>query len=290
MVGPFESLIQHASDMFSVITPDGVVLYASPSVEQLTGFQVDEFVGQDGMWWIHPDDRRRVRRALLASMRAPGKVVRLETRFRCRDDRWIDLDTFATNLLDDPSVGGIVLNSRDISERKQAEARLRAAEARYRILVEQMPAVSYVATDADDNEPVFFSPQAVDVFGYTPAELIARSERWLDDIHPDDRDRVWQAHVETNVTGERYDVEYRYQTPEGGYRWLRDIADAGEGADGQHYWQGVVFDISAQKATEQRLRDLQLRFQLLVEILCNLRFYLSLRFQESALGQVKSVL
>jgi len=269
-VGPFESLVKNASDMFSVINPAGVVLYASPSVERLTGYRADEYVGQDGSWWIHPDDRKVVRRAVLASMRSPEQVMRLEVRFLCLDGNWIDLDTYATNLLDDPSVGGIVLNSRDISDRKRAEARLRETEARYRILIEQMPVVSYVMTDGDENEILFFSPQSVDVFGYTPEELIARSDTWLEDIHPDDRERVWRSHVETNLTGERYDLEYRFRTPDCGYRWVRDIADAvaqdtDQGGTGRRNWQGVVIDITAQKESEQRLRDLQLRYQSLVE-------------------------
>jgi diguanylate cyclase (GGDEF)-like protein/PAS domain S-box-containing protein len=191
-------------------------------------------------------------------------VMRFEARFRCRDERWIDLDTIVTNLLDDPAVGGIVLNARDITDRKQAEHRVREAERRYRLMIEQMPAAAYITNDSDNNHLLYFSPQATDIFGYSPDELIARSVNWLDDIHPDDRERVWQEHLTTNATGTRYDVEYRFRTRERGYLWVRDIAEAIEG-DNERTWHGIIIDISAQKQAEQNVRDLQLRYQSLVE-------------------------
>ena len=118
----FRSLVQQATDLVSVVDAAGIVQYASASVERLTGFPPEDFLGQDGLDWIHPDDRLRLRRFLITRQRRPGYGGTIEARFRRRDGSWLALEASVTNLLDDPAVRGLVLNARDISEHQQALA------------------------------------------------------------------------------------------------------------------------------------------------------------------------
>ncbi len=120
----FRALVQHASDLITVVGPDTTVRYQSPSVEGVLGYRAEDTVGRRMLDLAHPDDLPRVLAALRRA-EAPGtRAEPFEWRLRRRDGEWAHLETLPTNLLDDPLVGGIVLNSRDISERVRFQRRL----------------------------------------------------------------------------------------------------------------------------------------------------------------------
>jgi diguanylate cyclase (GGDEF)-like protein/PAS domain S-box-containing protein len=122
----FRSLIQHSSDVITIIDTEGVVKFISPSVERVLGYLPTELDGESLLALLHPEHEGRAREALTRSGRpAPGAPTEpAEWRVRHRDGRWIDLESVATNLLDDPAIGGIVVNTRDVSERKLLEQQL----------------------------------------------------------------------------------------------------------------------------------------------------------------------
>ncbi len=121
----FSSLVQNSSDVVSVIEPDTTVRYVSPSVERVLGYEPSKLEGTKLAELMHPDDKTRVLSFLASAVREsethPGLI---ELRLRHRDDFWLHVETLRTNLLHDPNVKGIVLNTRDISERKEFEEQL----------------------------------------------------------------------------------------------------------------------------------------------------------------------
>jgi diguanylate cyclase (GGDEF)-like protein/PAS domain S-box-containing protein len=122
----FASLVQNSSDMVTVILADSSIRYQSPSIERVMGYQVEELLGARLIeYLIHPDDVPRIV-ALLAEFtgqqdHAPELV---EFRWRHRDGRWLHVESLWSDLSLDPNVGGIVMNTRDISERKLFEQQL----------------------------------------------------------------------------------------------------------------------------------------------------------------------
>jgi PAS domain S-box-containing protein len=164
-------------------------------------------------------------------------------------------------------VEALTLTARTIGaaiERERVAERFDETQARYRMLIEQIPAVTYIE-DAVTGDEIYSSPQTQALLGYPAAEW-GTCERWLDAVHPDDRDRVL-ATDRAAETGDRpFDSEYRLRTASGDYVWVREHAAPIPEADGRtRYWQGVRFDITAEKHAQERLRAAEERYRLLVE-------------------------
>ena len=122
----FRSLVQNASDIITVLDGNGTITYESPSVERVLGHKPEDLVDETAFGYVHPEDRDHVRRFFVESVQLGGiGPSPLEFRFRHADGTWRDLEALGANLMEEPSVGGIVVNSRDITERKQVEDSLR---------------------------------------------------------------------------------------------------------------------------------------------------------------------
>ena len=120
----FRSLVQHSSDVIIVTKQTGVMRFVSPSATRVLGYDPSELMGQQITNVLHPDDRDRASIFFSEAARAPGVTGPTEWRFRQPDGSWLHAEILATNLLGDATVRGIVLNTRDVSERKRLEEQL----------------------------------------------------------------------------------------------------------------------------------------------------------------------
>jgi PAS domain S-box-containing protein len=141
----YQAMIEHSSDALILSRPTlGGILYASPAIERLLGYTMDDLRGKEVMDYIHPEERENALRLRAELMRSPGKVSVDEVRVGHKDGsyRWIELTR--KNLLNEPSVRAVVFNFRDITERKQAEAERLRLEGRLR-QAEKLEAVGRLA-------------------------------------------------------------------------------------------------------------------------------------------------
>jgi PAS domain S-box-containing protein len=123
------SLIEHAMDMITVIDSRGVIRYQSPSIQRVMGFTPEEIVGHDAFDFVHPEELDKLRERFAARVASPGSLGEVEYRFRNKAGEWRIVSGTARNLLHLPSVGGIVLNCRDVTDRRQEQQELQRTAA-----------------------------------------------------------------------------------------------------------------------------------------------------------------
>ena len=121
----FRSLVQNSADVNMILQTDGTIDYESSSVERVLGFRAEDRLGRHALTAIHPDDQAWARELLTDVGRTPGAMVSGEMRVGHADGSWRWIEVVAKNLTDDPAVGGLVVNYRDITTRKTLEDELR---------------------------------------------------------------------------------------------------------------------------------------------------------------------
>src|SRR5918995_1331672 len=135
------SVVENSSVAVTIVDPDGTLRYANPAFGRMLGYDPAEAVRRMNVLdHVYPDDLPHLLEETERAM-AEGKATsnRAEYRFRHADGSWRWVESVGTYLLDDPAVRGVVVTSRDVTERKEAEEKLRQAEQRYRTLIEQIP-------------------------------------------------------------------------------------------------------------------------------------------------------
>jgi diguanylate cyclase (GGDEF)-like protein/PAS domain S-box-containing protein len=121
----FRSLVQNSTDVVMVVDADSTLRYVSPSIQGVFGYEAGELEGTRLTELIHPDDKAQMLQFLTgAGRQGAASTTIVESRIRHRDDFWLHVETLRTDLMHDPNVKGIVLNSRDVSERKAFEEQL----------------------------------------------------------------------------------------------------------------------------------------------------------------------
>jgi two-component system cell cycle sensor histidine kinase/response regulator CckA len=135
----FRSLIENGMDLISIIGADGRFTYASPAVTRLLGYGQTELIGAVGFGYVHPNDRARVEAAFARAIGGATSEIREEFRFRHKNGSWRCFESVVTNLVDEPMVAGLVINSRDVTERRQAEETLHRERFLVDMLMEHIP-------------------------------------------------------------------------------------------------------------------------------------------------------
>jgi PAS domain S-box-containing protein len=132
----FHPLFRHASEVITILGADGTILYESPSIERILGYRSEDLVGRNILDYVHPEDLERVSGLYKKCLASPGVRVDLRFRFRNANGAWRQLEAVAENLLGDPAVAGVVVNSRDITRRMETEKELQRSLERLLALYE----------------------------------------------------------------------------------------------------------------------------------------------------------
>ncbi|HZA60851.1 MAG TPA: PAS domain-containing protein [Actinomycetota bacterium] len=150
-------------------------------------------------------------------------------------------------------------------ESRGAQDSLEAAEAKYRVLVERVPAITYIAEFGLDGRWWFVSPQIESVLGYTVEEWMADRGLWERSLHPDDQPAALEQEAVALATGQPLSSEYRVFAKDGREVWIRDEAVVATGDLGAPVLQGVMYDVTKQREAERASQEARAQYQTLVE-------------------------
>jgi diguanylate cyclase (GGDEF)-like protein/PAS domain S-box-containing protein len=154
------------------------------------------------------------------------------------------------------AIVGVIGTSRDVTHYSLDDRQLAIAEMRYRLVVEQIPAITCLYSIKNGVHGYeYISPQVTEMLGYTPREY---AELWAKEpaavFHPDDLDRMIAEVERINAAHAPATVEYRHRMKSGGWKWVRELASPIPGDDPSHRrWQGIIFDLTEDHALTERL-------------------------------------
>jgi PAS domain S-box-containing protein len=256
------ALVENIPAVVYVEAPDAdpAKFYIGPQVEAIFGYPAHEWTWTPDFWIdrVHPDD---LASALAADRRSNDthEPYRLEYRFRRADGTYIWVRDEAVFLPGGEAEEGFWQGFLvDITAQKEAEEQLRETSERFRAIVEQNPAVIYTQ-EFDPNDPsysrtTYISPRQTELLGYGLDEVLADPTLWTRQLHPEDRERVLEADIASNVEGaDSFSMEYRMITKDGRIVWVNDQAKKVEIEGRPPFWQGFLVDITERKAAETRL-------------------------------------
>ena len=262
----YRTLIEQLPIVTYIDAPDESLanLFVSPQVNDLLG-RPSGSTGEEWAERVHPEDRERARSETIAGVRSGGPFT-LEYRMVRDDGQVIWVRDSATTVRDEDGEPEYVLGFFfDITQRKEAELQLQEVERRYRNLVEQLPAVTYMDTADDELSSIYVSPQVETVLGLS-ADTFTTDDAWASHLHPEDRDEAERGIREAIRKGDPFILEYRMIRPDGSVVWIRDQGNVVKGEDGRPaYVQGLYVDISEQKRLESELRSEAVKFKSLAE-------------------------
>jgi len=263
----FENIFERAPEAYYLIDLHGRFVSGNRAAEELIGYSREELIGKHiatcGL--VSEPYACNALRALTKSIQG-NDVEDVELVLNHRNGSHVPVEVRAFPV--DYSGRILILGMAcDISARKRMEeelqarleertAELRQVNARYRQVVDQVPAVAYICELGCAGKWQYVSRQIEPMFGFTPEEWMAEPGFWFDHVHPDDRGRV-RAEEDSCHNGNSYRLEYRLQTKKKDYRWVRDEAQIFTGPDGVLLWHGLLLDIHEAKHLEEQLRQAQ---------------------------------
>jgi PAS domain S-box-containing protein len=174
----FRALVEHSMEEISLVSADGTLVFESPSTRRPLGYPPGSFIGHNLFELFHPDDRPAAMKLLEQVSLKPGSYRESVFRLRHQDGSWRWMEGTVTNLLDEPAVGALVINYRDVTERIVAELALRDSEERFRMLFATSPDALFLI---DPNDPDVLWPildcndSACRMNGYSREEMIGQS-------------------------------------------------------------------------------------------------------------------
>lgn len=216
----FKAMVQDGSDLICILDEDLNYVYLSPSANSMLNISPNQIIGKSALEFIHREDRPEIE----DKIELIGKVKSFQLpsyRYKVGTREWRWLETIVTDLRADPAVGGLVTTSRDITNFKIQEQKLKESLERYNIVAK---ATSDLITDYDVTTDTFtYNNNISKVFGYKEEEIRKDKAWWLNKIHPEDLSIFKDSIKEIFEERKKWiNIEYRFKCADGTYKYVLD--------------------------------------------------------------------
>lgn len=250
----FQSLIENAQDIITVMDHGGVIRFMSPAIERILGYGHGELIGRDAFQYVHDKDLQEVKELFEEVVSTPGHVATAEFRFKHKKEGWVYLESIAKNVEDSQDGPIVVVNSRDVTERKQAIQKLED----HKVLLSKAQKIASVGSWEWylGTSKVKWSDEMARIYGYKPDEFDNDYQTFVKCIHPEDRSALENRIKKTLEEKGSFVIEHRIIRPDNEERILECRGEVVANADGEiSRMIGTGQDITRQKNTEQQLRE-----------------------------------
>jgi PAS domain S-box-containing protein len=253
----FQTLIHHSADVATVIDEDGRITYVSPSVRDVLGYDPEELIGEIGYEYQPADGRETVGVAIEHTLESPDEPQTVETRFRHADGSWRWVEARLQNYLDDDVIGGILVMTRDITDRKRREGDLRVLAEEYRALLNNSEDAVFLVDVESSRDDIRFeferlSPSYEAQTGITTDEVRGKTPQ---EVFGDERGAELAANYHRCVRA-RKPISYQEElsVPEGARYWETNLAPVI--ADGEvTRVVGITRDVTDRVKRERQLQN-----------------------------------
>lgn len=258
----FKTLVQNSTDITTILNQEGNTIYESPSFYRIFGYTEQEALGKNILEFIHPDDYEKAQTEFFKGLERGGISDPVEFRFRHRNGGWLHVESVGNNLLNEPGIHGIVINSRDITDRKEAEAAGTKLKEFYEIILNKIPTDIVVF---DSKHRYLFANEAAIRDPKKRAFVIGKDD--YDYCEKYDRDKAI-AHSRRAIfnkvayTKEQIEFEEPLQSPNGTVWVLRRMFPLLNSKGELTNVIGFGLDITERKNAEEKLIESQERLTL----------------------------
>ncbi len=253
----FKDFLEAMPDAVLIVSPDGSIVQFNAQAERLFGYSREEVLGHPIELLVPERFRKKHvgdRNGYFAEPRVRPMGANLELAGWRKDGREVPVEISLSPLRSGANTF-VVSTIRDISEHRRADARLRKLDARYRTLVENIPAVTFMAALDEAANELYVSPQIETLLGFSQKEWLEDPILWYLQLHPDDRNRWHEEFASTCSTGKPFRSIYRFLARDGRVVWVHGEAKMVRDDNGQPlFLQGVAFNVTAVRRAEEELK------------------------------------
>ena len=253
----YRTLVEEVNDLATVVDTDGTITYVSPAVTRILGYDPDELIGHKGYEFVHPDDRERNAEAVETVLLTPSNLQTVEVRFQHADGSWRWIEATMRNRLDNDVIDGILLSSRDITERKEYELEAQKLADEYEALLRNVEDAIFLVNVKDDGDSIRFefgrlSPSYERQTGITTEEVQGETPR---EVFGEEQGAELAANYYRCVkAGEPISYEEELPVGEGARFWQTKLAPVVNDGEPTRL-VGVTRNVTERVERERRLRQ-----------------------------------
>ncbi|MCH8902680.1 MAG: PAS domain S-box protein [Bacteroidetes bacterium] len=249
----FRSMIENSSDIVTILDRNGLIKSISPSVKYMLGHDAKDLENSSVFDIIHPGDIKNATKYFRLLSRNNIQKIPIDFRLLKKDGSWCNIEAIGNNLLDEPFIEGLILNCRDVTERKVAEQAMKESEHRYRSLLENMnEGLLYVDNDGAIR---YVNDRFCEMLGYKNEELLGKMAHSLL-LDKNMKNWIYIDKIQQGLEGKLEQYEVAMQSKSGDTVWALASATPDINLDGKIIGSMITHaDITDRKHTEERLKD-----------------------------------